>query len=151
MIATEPSIQSNPQAVRVAIASEPLKGITVERFQAIMNWVAAQPGVPPDYANALRAAGWLQEVSAFRDLEEALVSEGSHRPCLSALIATGETLVWAGKRHGMAATGSPFLFTLEDVEATLDSLHTTFRCEYGPPNSEKTNKLIERLFDVPQP
>jgi len=125
--------------------------MTVERFQAIMNWAATLPQVPPGFANALRAAGWLAEVSAFRDHEEALVSEGSHRPYLSDLIAAGEKLLWAAQKRGIPTDNSPFFFTLEDLQATLDSLHTTFRCEYGPQNSEKTNKLIERLFDVPQP
>lgn len=148
MITADPPTASHDQVVRDAMASEPLKGITVECFQAIMNSAAAQPGVQPDFANALRAAGWLVEAAAFRDLEERFISEGTHRPYLSGLIASGEALVWAARKDGMAATASsPFKFTLEDVQATLDSLHTTFRCECGPKNSQKTNELIAQLFD----
>lgn len=148
MITTDSPTQK--RAPREDVASQPLKGMTVERFQAIVNSAAAQPGVPPEFANALKAAGWLVEVTAFRDVEENFISEGTHRPYISNLIADGEALVWAAKKNGIAATGSPFFFTFEDLEATLDSLHITFRCEYGPKNSEKTNELIERLFDGPQ-
>jgi hypothetical protein len=151
MIVADPPIQGNHQAAREGIASEPLEGMTLERFQALMDWAAALPQIPPDFANAFRAASWLAEVGVFRNHEEALVSDGSYRPYLFGLIAAGERFVWAANGLGIPTDKLPFPFTLEDLQATLDSLHTTFRCEYGQQNSEKTNKLIQQLFNVPQP
>jgi hypothetical protein len=155
MIAAEPIEKERPAVVPCealeAIASEMLKGVTVKRFGEIISWAAAQPGVPPNAANALRVAGWFAEATAFREAEERLLSEGTHRPCLAGLIGAGENLVWAAEKFGMAASGSPPFPTLEDLKATLDSLQTTFRCEHGPKNSEKTNELIGQLLDGSQP
>src|SRR5260370_4198242 len=128
MITVDSPAQTNPEeALLSRIASEPLKGMTVERFQTMMNWEAAQPGVHPELANAFKAAAWLTEAVAFRDVEERFMAEGSHRVYLSRLIANGEMLVWEAKKDGMAE--APVLFTFEDLQSTLDSLHTTFRCE----------------------
>jgi len=117
--------------------------------------MATQPNVAPELANALKAVGWLVQVDAFRNAEEAFMMAGhyeeslpDHRVFLAELIAEGEKIVWSIKRNGMAA--NELKFTLEDVEATLDSLHTNFRCEHGPKNSQKTNELIAQLFDGPQ-
>jgi len=135
--------------------SEPIK-IPRERFQTIVRWFAEQPNVPPELANALRAVAWLVEVDTFRELEESAMLDGNyedklpiHRIYLSELIADGEGIVWNIKKNGMAA--SELKFALEDVQATLDSLHTAFRCEHGPKNSQKTNELIAKLFDGSEP
>lgn len=107
-------------------------------------------------ANALKAAAWLAEVEAFRQREERLMLEGKyeasfpdHRVGLSDLIADGEAIVWAVNKAGMAET--PVKFTMEDLRATLESLHIIFRCEHGPKNSQKTNELIPGLFDGKKP
>src|SRR5437773_1084212 len=128
--------------------SEPFT-IPRERFQEIVKWFAEQPNVPPQLANALKAAGWIVEVDTFSEPEEVAMMEGKyeaslpyHRAFLSELIAGGESLVWNIKKNGMAA--SELKFTLEDVQATLDSLHTIFRCEHGPKNSQETNELIAK-------
>ena len=130
---------------------EPFR-IPRERFQKMVKWFAEQPKVPPQLANALKAVGWLVEVDTFHELEEVAMLEGryeaslpDHRAFLSELIADGEAIVWNIKKNGMAA--SELKFTLEDVQATLDLLHSTFRCEHGPKNSPKTNELIAKLFD----
>jgi hypothetical protein len=128
------------------VASEPLKCVTVEQFQLMLRIAAAQPGLSVEFVNALKAAAWFVEVVAFRDVEESFVAEGTHRAYLAELIAVGEGLILAARRQGIAL-GPEFFFTLEDMEAALDSLHTTFRCEHGPKNSDKTNELIQRLFD----
>jgi hypothetical protein len=131
--------------------SEPVK-VRLDRFLKMVNSIMHQPGVPLDVANAVQAAAWLAQVDAFRDLEESLMLLGkydallpNHRLHLSELITDGEQIVWAVGKLGMASASG--LFTLEDLQATLDSLHTTFRCEHGPKNSQKTNELIAQLFD----
>jgi len=43
---------------------------------------------------------------------------------------------------------APDGITVDDLKATLESLHATFYCEYGPKNSAETNRLIEGLFNV---
>src|SRR5438552_701199 len=131
--------------------SQPLK-IPKEQFQMILRLIAQQPDFPPALANAFRAVAFLVEVQTLRELEEAFLLDGSyeklredHRSHLAELIAEGEEIVWNSKRNGLAA--DQLKFTHEDVQATLDSLHTTFRCEHGPKNSQKTNELIGKLFD----
>jgi len=132
-------------------AFEPLK-VPAHRFHAMLKWLAQQPDVPPQVAIALQAAAWLVEVDAFREREEQLMREGKyeetlpeHRVCLSDLIATGEAILLVVKKLGM--NEGPIKFTVEDLQATLDLLHTSFRCEHGPKNSQKTNTLIAQLFD----
>jgi hypothetical protein len=136
-------------------APEPVT-IPVERLQAMVRWFTQQPDVPVGIANALQATAWLAEVEAFRQREERLILDGKydasladHRVGLSDLIADGEAVVWAVKKFGMSA--APVKFTVEDLRATLESLHTVFRCEHGPKNSQKTNELIAGLFDGKKP
>jgi hypothetical protein len=114
---------------------------------------SSQPGVPAPVANAAQAAAWLMGVEAFRELEAKLIADGSHekllqehRVLLSDIIAEGEKILGAVRKSGM--TAEAVKFTVEDMEATLESLHITFRCEHGPKNSQKTNELIAQLFDV---
>jgi hypothetical protein len=121
----------------------------------MMRLFGQQPNVPAHLANAFRAVGFLTETETFREAEEIFMLEGTyesmredHRSHLAKLIADGEEIVWSIKNNGLAA--DQLQFTLEDVQATLDSLLTTFRCEYGPKNSQKTNELIGKLFDGSQ-
>ena len=144
-----------PKTDHRRLASEPIT-IPLERFQAMVSWFAQQPNVPAEVANALQAAAWLAEVEAFREREKRLMLDGKydaslpdHRVGLSDLIADGETIVWAVNKAGMAET--PVKFTVEDLRATLESLHTTFRCEHGPKNSPQTDEQILKLFDVSKP
>jgi hypothetical protein len=116
----------------------------------LSNW---QPTITVEFANGLKAAAWLAEVEGFREQEEKLMLDGNydallpeHRVALSFLIANGEGIVCAVRKNGMDAR--LIKFTAEDLQSTLDSLHTTFRCEYGPKNSQKTNELIAQLFDA---
>jgi hypothetical protein len=107
-------------------------------------------------ANTIAAEGWLEKVEGFRQAEEALLVNGQyeehlpeHRAFLADLIADGENILLAIKRIGMVE--SPTHVTPDDLQATLNSLHTTFRCEHGPKNSRKTNDLIAKLLDGPKP
>jgi hypothetical protein len=119
--------------------------VTLEQFQLFVQWIVQQPSTSADVARALQAASWMAEVDVFRQHEDALPD---HRVLLSDLIARGEAIVCTVNKSGMATP--PVNFTLQDLQATLESLHVTFRCEYGPKNSQKTNQLISQLFDGPQ-
>jgi len=97
----------------------------------------------------------MYEVEAFRDLEDKYLIAGTyantlqhHRVVLSDLISQGEAIVSTTRTSGLPESFEAF--KLEDMEATFESLHTTFRHEHGPKNSEKTNALIARLFDGPK-
>jgi len=130
--------------------------IPVDRLETALNWVMSQPGIAPELSNAIVGTLWLMQVDAFRQQEEeGMLSNkydamlNDHRPFLADLIANGETLIWAAKKSGMVSP--PLKFTIEDLEATLNSLHATFRAEHGPKNSQKTNELIAQLFDGQKP
>ena len=120
--------------------------MTLEEFQEILKRAALQPGVPPPLVNAFRSASWSAEVAVFRHHEEELLSNGTHRPFLSELIGSGEAIIYDIGRTGF--TEAATVFTLEDLKSTLESLHTTFRCEYGPKNSQQTDEQIMKLFNV---
>lgn len=125
--------------------------IPAERVREMVRLFAQLPNLPPQLANALKAMFWMIEVDLFRDEEENAMADGKytggleeHRAVLAELISDGEQLVWAINKVGFDSTKMKFRF--EDVQATLDSLHTAFRCEHGPKNSQKTNELVAQLF-----
>ena len=60
-------------------------------------------------------------------------------------LAEGEQVVFSANKTGMVST--PAKFNLEDLKATLNSLHTTFRCQHGPHVPQETNQLIEQLLN----
>jgi hypothetical protein len=126
--------------------------ISVGQIVEALNGFANAPNTPPALGVSLRASAWLVMVEGFRALEEGYMLEGKyeetldeHRVQLIDLIAHGEAVILAAKRLGMDEDAVKFTFS--DLEATLESLHRTFRGEHGPKNSEKTNDLISRLFD----
>ena len=127
--------------------------IPASRLQKEMEWVGHAKEIPPEIANAIAATVWLLQVDAFREQEEEYLVSGEyeaglpdHRAMLSQIIANGEQVVFAGQKTGMVST--PSGFTLNDLKATLNSLHTTFRGEHGPKNSKKTSELIEHLLNA---
>jgi hypothetical protein len=130
--------------------SEPLK-IPADQLQTKMGELMKQ--LPPNVRNSFAAAMWLLEVDAIRKLESELLANGTYdqfvedyRRTLSSVIAMGEDVVFRVKRIGMVEFGP----TLADLQATLNSLHATFRGEYGPHNSQKTNELISQLLNGAQ-
>jgi hypothetical protein len=124
--------------------------VPVDRFKDMVDAIINDPATPPKMANAAMAALWLAQAEAFREGEENLMLKEEydhrledHRVFLSDMIANGEALVAAVRKEGMA----PTKFTLEDLLATLNSLHSTFECEHRSKNSPKTNEFIATLFD----
>jgi hypothetical protein len=128
--------------------------IPAGRLLKAMEWFTRDESVPPATANAFAATLWLLEVDAFREAEEEFLLSGDydkslsdHRVILSTLIAKGETVAFEARRTGLAQTR----FTIEDLQATLNSLHRTFRGEHGPGNPPKTDHLIEQLLNGAKP
>src|SRR5437868_2981628 len=125
---------------RFETASERLS-IPADRLHKEMEWVAKQEEIPAQIRNAIAATIWLLEVDTFRKAEEEFMLSGEyesclqdHRAILSMLIANGEQVAFAVGKEGMIST--PAKFTLQDLEATLNSLHTTFRCQHGLHNQQ---------------
>ncbi len=124
--------------------------VTSELMEAIRVWLPNQQ-VPIGITNAIVATFWLARVEGFREEEGKLFSgeykgkREDHRVVLTDLIAKGEAVIWGAKKNGMVAT--PLNFTIEDLEAALESLHRTFRAEHGPKNSQRADELIAQLFD----
>lgn len=147
MVLTQPTETGR----RFDFSSEQLK-IPADQIRAAIKSFAQRPDVPIPVANAMFATMWFLNVDAFRQLEEKFLLTGKyeesleeHRAMLANIIADGEVVILAAKKNGMAAT--PGNFTPEDIQATLNSLHSAFYCEHGPKNSLKMNQVIERLFD----
>ncbi len=104
-------------------------------------------------ANSIYATIWMLGVETFRNAEEENMIEGiyeegrdQHRFILSKLIADGERVLLGVLQNGLVEV--PSGIKVDDLKATLESLHATFYCEHGPKNSAETNRLIEGLFDV---
>ena len=117
------------------------------------DWVEKTKELPPQFAIAIYSTIWLQRVAAFRNLEDELLARDEytkeldgHRAVLSQLIAEGEQFVFAAKR--LAITKFPSGCSLGDLQATIDSLHLTFRCQHGPRNPKKTEGPIAELLNV---
>jgi len=71
-----------------------------------------------------------------------------HIIALTMLIAQGEQILFFARKVGLR----PFLdFTIEDLEATLESLSTTLRCQHGPKNHPTTNESIQKLLNFAEP
>lgn len=129
---------------------EPLQ-IPADQVKSVIERIIQQ--MPQEKANAALAAFWFLNVQAFRSQEEKFMVEGEyeaslpdHRAMLANLIADGEAIVFGIKKFGLGPT-DPMKFTVGDLQATLNSLHSTFNCEYGPKNSKRTNQMIKELFD----
>jgi hypothetical protein len=127
--------------------------IPASRLQQEMAWVGQTEEISPPIANAISATVWLLQVDAFREQEERFMVSGEyetglpdHRATLSQVIANGEQVVFAAQKNGMIAT--PAGFGLKDLQATLNSLYTTFRGEHGPKNPLRTSELIEQLLNA---
>jgi len=107
--------------------------------------------IPVEIATAMAATIWILEVDSFREKEEIRMVRGEyqsslaeHRVALTTIIANGEKVVYAAKKHGMVDT--PAGFKVADLESTLALLHATFLSEHGPTNPPETDKAITALF-----
>jgi hypothetical protein len=148
----EPEILESP-INRLEAAAEP--SIPAKQLQDAMEWVL-QPEVPAKIRNSFFATMWMLQVNAFREVEDRHLADetykdnlSDHRRVLSTLITRGEQVVFAVGREGMISGPNAKLnnYSLDDLQATLNSLHVTFRGEYGPHNSHKTNELISQIFN----
>jgi len=143
-----------PEAERFEIPFERLN-IPADRLQKGMEWID-EADISPQIRNAIAATIWLLQVDAFRKVEESFMLEGKyetslqdHRAALSTIIASGEQVVFAASKEGMFST--PAGFSVEDLRATLNSLHATFRCQHGPHNPPTTDQLIGQLLNGDKP
>ncbi len=91
--------------------------------------------IPEAVGVVLRCVLWLNSVDSFRETELNQLEAGTqetqisgHRAALCGLIVDGEGIVCFAKRIGWPESFKEF--TLADVEATLESLHTSFNCQY---------------------
>jgi hypothetical protein len=146
--------ESSISAKRLAFLSESEEPkISGNKAASVVEWIAAQqPGLPRPIANAALAKIWLLQVDEFRKSEQLMMATGEHDKDLTShcflltkLIGTGKVLLDNARTMGIAETAPEF--TLNDLQATFDSLQTTYFCEYGPKNSDKQNRIIEGLFD----
>jgi hypothetical protein len=126
--------------------------IPADKVKSTTQWMVQQANIPLPVANAMFASMWFLNVDAFRSMEEDFMLTGKyddaihdHRAMLANIIADGEAVILGARKNGMATT--PGNFTVDDIQATLNSLHTSFYCEHGPKNSPKMNQIIEGLFD----
>ncbi|HEX3628173.1 MAG TPA: hypothetical protein VH280_22415 [Verrucomicrobiae bacterium] len=146
----EPSL-SAPRFAFLSESEEPK--IPANKAASVVEWIAAQqPGLPRPIANAALAKIWLLQVDEFRKSEQLMMASGEHDKDLTThcffllkLISNGKLLLDNAKTMGIAETTPEF--TLNDLQATFDSLQTTYFCEYGPKNSDRQNKIIEGLFN----
>lgn len=125
--------------------------VPAEKLQREMKWMETSQEVPPIVKITTAAVIWMLQVDAFRIKETDLMlneqyqsSLDEHRYILSQITTNGEKIYLAAKQNKI----SRFLnnFTIEDIEATIDSLRITFLCEYGEKNSLEVNAGIESLF-----
>src|SRR6266700_3669299 len=147
-------VVTRPEAKRFEIPFERLN-IPADRLQKEMEWIE-EADIPPQIRNAIAATIWLLLAEEFRNWEESMMLEGKyetsledHRATLSRIIAYGEQVVFAASKEGMFSTRAGF--SVEDLRATLNSLHTTFRCQHGPHNPPKTGELIDQLLNGDKP
>jgi len=116
------------------------------------SWIEKSPKIPLQLAVAHDATLWMLLVDAFREQEESLLDEGQfqsalaeHRVKLSDLIARGEQIAFLARNVDLSSVSN---FTLNDLEATLESLHVTFRCQHGPKPHPETSRSIRSLLNV---
>lgn len=139
---------------RSGFPSEPnLLKLPADEVNSIFQWMLQQqPTLPAPIVNATYARIWLLNVGQFRTAEQEMMANKDHEDDLSGhrfmllrLMHDGEAIINSCKENGMAKT--PEGFKIEDLEATLKSLRSTFFCEHGPKNSDKQNQVIEGLFN----
>jgi len=126
---------------------------TFERAPRWTDGIEAIQAIPPPVAVAHDATLWLFGVDEFREGEAGQMREGryeatlaTHRLFLTQIIADGERLMYFARKFGLPKGFSQF--SVNDLEATLESLHITFRTQHGPKNHPQRAKAIESLLDA---
>ena len=133
---------------------EPPK-ISAERLHQAMQWALNSQTVPNNIKVAIGATMWFVSVDSFHDQEEEALLRNryesrldEHRCVLSRLIATGEGLVLAAKQNGILPEAP---FKIEDLEATVESLHSAFHAVHRNANTQNVNADIAKLFPDEEP
>jgi hypothetical protein len=123
-----------------------------ERLSENLRWIEKAPEIPPRTQVSIAVTIWLTLVNEFRDLEEQFLINGQfesslsdHRQRITELIAQGEKLVLRTKEHGLSQL---LPIKVEDVEATVESLHITFRGQHRNTLPSDRKKVISELLGV---
>jgi hypothetical protein len=131
----------------------PRSTLPVDRLQQELKWMETSQEVTPLVKITTAAVIWFLQVDILRCQEADGMIDGGyenslseHRYALSQLATNGEKIYLAAQQNKI----SVFLnnFTIEDIRATLETLHTTFICQHGEKNSSRVNAAIEGLFDA---
>jgi hypothetical protein len=135
----------------LTIEKEEAVKISPEQAQRSLEWVLQSPGIANNVKASIYASLWLLSVETFRNTEDERLVKGTyestldeHRYALSALIGRGEGVILVVKQNGLMPNAP---FTVDDLKATLESLHDSFRGQHRKCNSEQTNKEIAKLFE----
>jgi hypothetical protein len=128
--------------------------IPVSKLQEMVDLIVNDPTTPNSLKNRALANYWLARVESFREAEESLMITGQyehglsqHRVFITDLIATGEAIVASVTKDGMGSAP----FTVEDLRATLNSLHSTFELQHRLKNPQKTDELLTQLLNGNKP
>lgn len=93
---------------------------------------------------------WLTRVEEFREGEETLTTKEFdaclplHRAMLSTLIAEGEQIVFCARQANLSKL--PTGFTVDDLAATLETLHISFRGQHRNQAREDIKAEVERII-----
>ena len=102
---------------------------------------------------AIMASLWLARVGAFREQEAEYLVGGKydsalddHKPMLSWLISEGDRIVSVAKKNSLGKL--PSGIHVCDLEATVNSLLVTYKCQHGERNSPAVSAAIQKILDV---
>ena len=126
-----------------------------ERLKEALGWMQ-QAQLPMEMVIGVNASIWLLQVDRLREMEETFPvpdqesereqMQRDHRQILHMLISDGEQFVYMAK-HAKLEKFPPG-FTTADLEATLETLHIAFKCQYRPDRNEKVSNAVQSLLDA---
>lgn len=104
-----------------------------DRIKQALSWIQLQE-LPIEVIVGIDSSIWLTRVEEFREGEETLTTKEFdaclplHRAMLSTLIAEGEQIVFCARQANLSKL--PTGFTVDDLAATLETLHISFRGQH---------------------
>jgi hypothetical protein len=127
--------------------------IRADRLKKALGWIDDRAiELPKPVTVGINATIWFQQVESLRRQEDELLEQGrfdasleTHRAIVAGIIAEGESLVWQARKFDISRF--PSGFSLADLEAAIDSLRITFRCQHAPENSQAMNAEIDKLLN----
>lgn len=128
--------------------------VPANRLSEAFAWLKA-PEIPVPLVIGVQSSIWFSQVGSFREKEESLSKEDydntlvDHRAALSKLISGGEDIVFLAKKCDISKL--PSGITLEDIEATIESLQITFQSQYRAVKNGKLSELVKSLFNGHRP